>query len=1102
MGKLRLTGNKVIYILYITIMKKLVLTLSALIFCAGVYASADTAPLWLRKNSISPDGTKIAFCYQGDIFVVNSEGGKAVQITTNPAYDSDPVWTPDSKNIVFSSTREKSKDVFITSLDGGIPKRITDYTGNETPLAVLDDGSILFSANIQIDTEYNGFPGDAQLYIISQDGGRPRRVTSLPMASLSVNGNGIVLYEDIKGYEDPLRKHHTSSVTRDVWMYIPAQAEKKGEPQQFSIDGKGTFRKMTSFIGEDRNPVFAKDGSTYYYISEQNGSFNIYRSDISNPDKSVQITFNETHPVRYISVADNGTLAYSYNGELYTVKEGQSPKKVNIEIVKDSNERLLNKTSISMGITSMDVSPNGKEVAVVARGDVFVTSIEYSTTRRITNTPEQERDVCFSKDGKTVYYSAERDGNWGIWSTSLTEKDDKYFTYSVKMEEKRITEPGQTCFQPAVSPDGEWIGFLRDRTEIVIKNLKSGKEKSLLKGVNYSYTDGDQYFEWSPDSRYILCNYQVDGGWNNQDVALIDIESGEIKNLTESGYTDGNFRWAMKGKAMVWMSDRAGYRSHGSWGAEDDVYVMFFDGKEYKNFLRDEEDEEIEELLKDEKTAKKEEKKEEKDSTKAEKKAEKLVLDLDNIQDRILRLTRFSGRMGDCYLTNDGKKLFYVVRLENSYDLCVLDTRENSVKVVSRGVSGAMYPDREGKYIYMLSRTGISRIDINSESKKSISFRGEYDYRPAQEREYIFNHIWKQVEEKFYDPQIHGIDWAGYKEAYRKFLPYIDNNYDFQEMLSEMLGELNGSHTGARYFSMGGLSIGTLGAIYDEDYDGDGLKIKEVLKGGVLAVADPEIKAGDIITAINGQEIKAGKSWYDLLQGQAGKKTLVSIRKGGKKAVDLYVEPAYSDYSALYKRWVKRNEQLVEKLSGGRVGYVHVAGMDSQSFREVYSKLLGKYRSAEAVIVDTRHNGGGWLHDDLATLLSGQAYIRFEPRGQYIGTEPYNKWNKPSCVVMGEDNYSDASGFPYVYKTLGIGKLIGAPVPGTMTAVWWESQIDPTIVFGIPQVGSFGIKEGRYLENLQVEPDILVYNDPASVLNGEDKQLEAAVQEMLKEIGK
>ena len=1082
-------------------MKKFISVLCASAICTAVCAGAGSSPLWLRKNSISPDGKTIAFCYQGDIFTVGTNGGKAVQLTTNPAYDSDPIWTPDGKNIVFSSTREKSRDIFMIPAEGGVPRRITDFPGHETPLAVLNDGTVLFSANIQQDADYRGFPGDAQIYAVPAEGGRPERVTSLPMASLSVNADGVVIYEDIKGYEDPFRKHHTSSVTRDLWLYTPAPAGKKQEKTggAFSINAGGTFRKLSDFEGEDRNPVFAQDGDTYYYISEKNGSFNIYKAGISSGKEPVQITFNSVHPVRYISAANDGTIAFSYDGELYTVKEGESPKKVRIEIVKDSNERELTRTSVTSGITSLDAAPNGKEIAVIVRGDVFVTSVEYNTTRRITNTPEQERGVAFSEDGRTIYYASERDGEWGIWATSLADKKDKYFTYSVKFEEKRITEPGQTCFQPSVSPDGDWLAFLRDRTEIVVKNLKSGKEKSLLKGVNYSYTDGDQSFEWSPDSRYILCNYQANGGWNNEDVALIEVETGKITNLTESGYSDGNFRWAMKGKAMTWMSDKAGYRSHGSWGAESDVYAMFFDGTAYRNFLRDKEDEEMESMLADEKEKKKEEKKEEKDSAKTDRKTERLVLDLDDIHDRTVRLTRFSGRMGDSYLSNDGTKLFYIVRLEKSYDLCVLDTKDNSVKVVSRGVSGAMYPSRDGKYIYLLARGGITRLDVKSEAKKSISLKGDYDYRPAQEREYIFNHIWKQVQEKFYDPEIHGIDWEGYRDAYAKFLPHIDNNYDFQEMLSEMLGELNGSHTGARYRSPA-LPLGTLGVLYDEDYKGDGLKIKEVLKGGVLAAADSEIQAGDIITAINGEEIKAGKSWYDLLQGKGGSKTLVSVKKGGKKPVDIYVEPAYTDYAELYKRWVRRNEEQVERLSGGKVGYVHVAGMNSDSFREVFSKLLGKYRTAEAVIVDTRHNGGGWLHDDLATLLSGQAYIRFEPRGQYISTEPYNKWTKPSCVLIGEDNYSDASGFPYVYKTLGIGKLIGAPVPGTMTAVWWESQIDHTLVFGIPQVGSVGIKEGRYLENLQVEPDILVYNDPASVLGGEDRQLEAAVAEMLKEI--
>ena len=1086
-------------------MKKIIFAIGSL-FVAGSLFAAEESPLWLRRNSISPDGKQIAFCYEGDIFTVPAEGGQATQITSNAAYDSDPLWTPDGKNIIFSSYRDKTKDIYMTSSEGGTPVRITDYPGNETPLAVLPDGSILFSAALQADAAYGDFPGTAQIFLVKNPGERPRMVTSLPISALSVSGDGTVLYEDRKGYEDPFRKHHTSSVTRDIWLYTPAEPQEKGgkkgigtDPdwKHFSINGQGTFTKLSSFKGEDRNPVFAADGDTFYYLSEEDGTSNIYRSSISAPDKSVQLTSFTRHPVRYLSSSSDGLLSFSWNGELYTLREGEEPAKVRVGIISDNNERESIYRTISSGATGLAVSPNGKEVAVVARGDVYVASIEFGTTRRITDTPQQERNVCFSPDGKTLYYSSERNGHWGIYSASLTEKNDKYFTYSVKFEEKLITDPGQTCFQPSVSPDGKWLGFLRDRTEIVIKNIKSGKEKSLLKNVNYSYTDGDQSFEWSPDSRYILCNWQGNGGWNNEDIALIDIETGEVTDLTQSGYTDAAFRWAAKGKAMTWMSDRAGYRSHGSWGAEYDIYAMFFDGKAFHKFTRDKEEDEMENLL----ATEKEEKKEAKDSTKAEKKTEKLVLDLDNREDRTIRLTRFSGRLADHYLKQDGSKLYYITRLEKSMDLCVLDIKEQSITVLAKNVYGSLYPDAEDHWLYVLGGSGVSRIDMNSGAKEMISFSGEFDYRPRLEREYIFNHVWKQVQEKFYVPDIHGIDWAGYRDDYSRFLPYINNNFDFQEMLSEMLGELNGSHTGARYYYRSGVNMGTLGLIYDWNYAGDGLRIQEVLKGGPAAVADPEIKAGDIIASVNGKEIKAGENWLPLLTMKAGDKILLGIRKNGKKYEELYVEAGYTDHDLLYKRWVRQREEMVERLSGGRVAYVHVAGMDSESFRNVYSRLLGKYRTCEAVIVDTRHNGGGWLHDDLATLLDGKAYIRFEPRGQYIGTEPYSKWTKPSCVLIGEDNYSDASGFPYVYKTLGIGKLIGAPVPGTMTAVWWEQQIDPTIIFGIPQVGAVGIKEGRYLENLQIEPDIPVYNDPASVLNGRDLQLEKAVEEMLKEIG-
>ncbi len=1074
-------------------MKRTVLLTLILPFLSLSLLQAQETPRWLRQSALSPDGKTVAFAYQGDIFTVSAQGGQARQITSSPSHESDPLWSADGKQLIFSSYRESSKDIWVVPAQGGTPTQLTTFTGAETPLAALPDGSVLYSANILPDAEAAVYPNGTQLYKVPLTGGKSEPFASLTVSKLSVAPDGTLLYEDYKGVEDALRKHHTSSVTRDIWCY---RDSKPG----FTMDAEGTFTRLTAFPGEDRNPVFASGGKEFYYLSEQGGNFNVWKATVDGTGEPKPVTHFPTHPVRYLSASADGLLLFSYNGDLYTLREGQEPRKLEISLIKDKTVKDKIRRSVSFGAVAIAASPNGKEVALESRGDIFVTSIDHKTTRRITCTPERERGVSFSSDERELYYAAERDGHWGIWKTSLSNKNDKYFSLTFDFKEEPVTPKGVTCTQPSVSPDGKYLAYFRDRTDIVVRDLKSGKERLVLQNALYSYQDGDLDFEWSPDSHYLLSEYEADGGWNNPDVALIEVETSKVTNLTRSGYSDSNFRWALGGKAMTWTSDKAGYRSHGSWGSEKDIYIMFFDGEAYYKFTRDKEDEEIEKLLKED--DKKAQKKEAKDSVKAEKgKVDPIVLDLDNREDRIIRLTSSSARLGDHFLSPDGTKLLFIQRLERGFDLCQIDIKTRSVKVLEKGVSGNFFPSPDGKSLYMLSALSIRKLDPSTGKGSSISFSDEYDYYPAAEREYILAHTWKQVKEKFYDETIHGIDWDGFYENYRQFLPYIDNNYDFSELLSELLGELNASHTGARYRPLGSTGAGRLGVLYDNSYDGEGLKIQEILPGSCLALVKPDLKAGDVICSVNGVPIAAGTAWYDALKYTAGKKTVLGLRSG-KKESTVTVKPASSDSEGLYKRWIRRNEQLVERLSGGRVGYVHVRSMNSDSFREVYSKALGKYRTCEALVVDTRHNGGGWLHDDLATFLSGKAYIDFKPRGQYIGTEPYSKWNKPSCVLICEDDYSDASGFPYVYKQLGLGKLIGAPVPGTMTAVWWETQIDPTLVFGIPEVTSVSRADGSVLENQQIEPDILVLNDPASILRGEDKQIEAAVAEMLKQIEK
>lgn len=1082
-------------------MKRQLLGVAAILLSVSLYAQ-DT-PLWMRYCAISPDGSSIAFTYKGDIYTVPAAGGKATQITTNPAHDTKPVWSPDGKKIAFASDRMGSMDVYEVSREGGIPKRLTTHSGNETPIAYKDAGHILFQANIMPAAEDVQFPSGQfqQVYEVSTTGGRPILFSSMPMEDISVSTTGnALLYHDKKGYEDPWRKHHTSSITRDIWLC--------------SLDGDRAYRKLTTFNGEDRTPVWASDNKSFYYLSEEKGSFNIFKRDIDG-NSSKQITNHTKHPVRFLTAATNGTLCYGYDGEIYTVKEGTTPQKVQISIITDKNDKDLIRQIKRSGATEIALSPDAKEIAFVLRGDVYVTSVEYKTTRQITNTPQQERDINFSPDGRSIVYASERNGLWQIYQASLSKKDEKQFAYATDIKEEKLTNSDITSFQPQYSPDGKEVAFLENRTAIRVLNLKSKEVRTVMDGkYEYSYSDGDQWYQWSPDSKWILTNYIGTGGWNNKDVALVNASGNEeIHNLTESGYTDANAKWVLDGKAMIWESDRAGFRSHGSWGAESDVYIMFFDLDAYDRFRMSKEElallEDAEKKNKDEDKEKADNKKDKKKETKKDdekKEVKPLVFDLENNRDRVLRLTVNSSRLGDAILTPKGDKLYYQAAFESGFDLWEHDLKENKTKIVMKKVGGgALLPDKKGENLFLCSQGGIKKVTVAGGETKPVEFEAFFDYQPYGEREYIFDHIWQQVDDKFYVADLHGTDWKGYREAYSRFLPYINNNYDFQEMLSEMLGELNGSHTGARYYAPGAtLSTAALGAFYDETYDGDGLKIKEVLAKGPFAVKKSDVIPGCIIEKIDGQAIVKGQDYFPLLEGKAGRKVLLTMYNPATgKRFDTTIKAISTGEQSnlLYKRWVERCRKTVDKLSNGRIGYVHVKGMDSQSFREVYSEVLGRCRNKEAIIVDTRHNGGGWLHDDLATLLSGKEYQNFVPRGQYIGSDPFNKWLKPSCVLMCEDNYSNAHGFPWVYKELKIGKLIGAPVPGTMTAVWWENQIDPSLVFGIPQIGCRDMR-GQFMENHQLSPDIEVYNVPEKSLKGEDQQLEVAVQEMLKTAGK
>ena len=365
---------------------------------------------------------------------------------------------------------------------GGEAKRLTFHSANEIPSAfTVDDKAIVFSAYRQEPAPDAQFPLGlfTQLYSVPVTAGRVSQVLPGPALDATFDSKGEkLIFHDIKGYESEWRKHHTSSVTRDIWVY------------EFK---SGKYRQLTTFKGEDRNPVFAANDDEFYYLSEQSGSFNVFKSTLSDPSKIKAITHFTNHPVRFLTRSTNDTLCFGYDGEIYTLAPGNEPRRVPVTISEDGRGGISKFMRVDEKFTEAKLSPNGKEFAYVFRGEIFVSSVEGGVTKRITNTPWQERSVDFSKDGRSLVYAAEKDNNWNIYMVSIARKEEPYFYASTVLKQETVVDTPAEEYQPAFSPDGKEVAYLENRVTLKVINLATKKTRTIMPADrNYSYADGDQ----------------------------------------------------------------------------------------------------------------------------------------------------------------------------------------------------------------------------------------------------------------------------------------------------------------------------------------------------------------------------------------------------------------------------------------------------------------------------------------------------------------------------------------------------------------------------------------------------------------------------------
>ena len=855
----------------------------------------------------------------------------------------------------------------------------------------------------------------------------------------------------------------------------------------------------------------------------EGGTFNVRKVSLTD-GSSTMLTEHRLYPARELSASRTGTLAYSLHGELYTVTEGKTPEALEITLqaprLRDASAPL----SATAAISEFAVSPKGDEIAFISRGEIFVTDTDFEATVRVTNTPEQERSVSFAPDGRSLLYAAEYDQGWEIHESHIVHSNEPRFSAATAFEAKRLygVDNG-TAFQPAYSPDGEMIAFIENRDAIRVIDRDGGNPRTIFGNqFNYSYADGDISFSWSPDSRWLSADYSPRGYWFYKDIGVAPADgSAAPRDISINGYHDGQPVWHPSGDVVMWRTDRFGERSHGSWGAEEDVVAAFLTEAGWLKYNLNKQEQSLLDSLGDDEDA--DEDSEATEGEEGDKTPEvdinallnlpeprsedaPITIDFDDVENRVVRLTEHSADLAGAALTSDLSALYYLARTEGGYDLWRRKLREDETQRVVKlnADSAELKLVNEDRGIVVLADGQLMHSNLgDSIDLAPVKVSGEMALHSDAERAYLFDHVWRQVEDKFYDPSYHDLDWDQLRDAYAPKVAGVSNNRDFATLMSELLGQLNASHTGMYYRGGGGSDAdvtASLGAIFTTD-DKPGLIITELLPDGPLDRERLDVEVGDRIIAVNGVAIDARRNAWSLLNRQAGQLLRVTLARDGKTKDTIRVR-AWSrgeEQSALYDRWIERRRAIVEERSGGRIGYFHIRSMSDSGFRQAFAELFGRNYDKEAVIVDTRFNGGGWLHDDLLKLLDGRRYFNMGHRGRIVRGAPEESWTRPSAVVMNEGNYSNAHMFPYAYKLFGIGPLVGMPVPGTATAVWWETQMTGDLVFGIPQMPILD-QNNQPLENQELQPDITVDNPPGDAASGLDRPLETAVDELLRSL--
>ena len=1036
----------------------------SLVFCfAAILSFSQSNTYFLSNPTLTPDGQTVIFAYEGDLWKANVNDGNATRLTAMQGYETSPRVSPDGKWIAFTGRQYGNGDIFIMPVNGGDVKQVTYHSSNDEVTSWgWDSRSIYFNSNRM---------GQVAGFKVSADGGTPQRVF------------GNYFFQ----YDHNLIEHPTSGEIffNDTWE-SNNQAQRKRYKGPFNPDIQAynfktkQHKKYTDWEGKDFAITIDKAGNAYFISDEANGEYNLYTLDNGKKKELTKLSSSIKSPQVN---ANGGKVVFErdYQLWLYDVKSDKESK-LNVSIIRNNVLPKEKDFEVRGNIEDFDVSGDGKKLAFVSRGELFVSDVEGKFIQQVNRgSAERVNEVKWMSDNKTLLFNQ-------------TSADGYYNLFTVRADSnsipKQLTNDKRNNRSLVLNKKRTQAVYLSGRDEVRLLDLKTMQSKMIVKDEIWAFQNSDPGF--SPNDDYVVFTAKRNF---EEDIFVYNIKQGKATNLTNTGVTENGPIWSGDGKYIYFTSQRL--RPSYPFGmANARVYRLPLEKLDEPYRI-----DKYNELFKEEKkdTTKKAAPV---DSTKA------LVIDMDLIMERLEQISPAIGAhfLQAVYQKGDKTTVLYTSNHgegRNALWKTVIEPFEanKTEKIANTDNSFGFDIVEVTDKLFALFNGNINKLNLEANKVDPVSISYTFRRNLSEEFNQMFFEAWAQMEEGYYDDKFHGLDWKKTRDYYKQFLPYLNTRADLRTMLNDMLGELNSSHQGFGTFGTDetiALQNQTMetGIVFENE---DPYKVKYIARRSVADRKSIDIKPGDVLVKVNDETLdkKMDRNYYFTVPTRDRELRLTFDRNG--QMVNIKIHPQATLFANLYDEWIDNNQKRVDEKGKGRIAYGYMKNMGQSELDQFIIDMTQELNKKDALIFDLRYNTGGNVHDEVLRFLSQRSYLQWKYReGQLTPQSNFSPADKPIVLLINEQSLSDAEMTSQGFKALKLGKIVGNETYRWIIFTSGIGLVDGSNV-RMPAWGCYSL-DGKDLEKTGVQPDILIINNFDDKLNGSDPQLDKAIEEILKQL--